>query len=195
MKPNVIVDGYIAACENMPSGGALMPGDVIRSASGKTIEVRNTDAEGRLTLADSITEALKNEPDHIIDIATLTGACVVALGEEVSGVFSNDQLLAEEILKAAQIEGEQMWPMPLVEDYRQLIKSQIADIRNISLKRWGGAITAALFIEAFVDNKSWVHLDIAGPAYSEQQVNPVNPVGGSGAATRTIIRYLQNISN
>jgi len=193
IRPQVIVHGYIAACENMPSGSAIKPGDVVETQSGKTVEIRNTDAEGRLTLADSISEALKDKPDFLIDIATLTGACVVALGEEVSGLFSNDQKLAEEFMVAAQKEGEQVWPMPLVSDYRSLLKSAIADLRNISLKRWGGAITAALFLENFVGKTAWIHLDIAGPAYSEQQVNPVNPVGASGAATRAILRFLRDL--
>jgi leucyl aminopeptidase len=192
-KPQAIVHGYIAACENMPSGSAIKPGDVIETQSGKTVEIRNTDAEGRLTLADSISEALKEKPDYLIDIATLTGACVVALGEEVSGLFSNDQELAEQLMIAAQKEGEQVWPMPLIDDYRSLIKSAIADIRNTSLKRWGGAITAALFLEAFVEKTPWIHLDIAGPAYSEQQVNPVNPVGASGSATRLLLRFLRDL--
>lgn len=192
IKPQAIVHGYIAACENMPSGSAIKPGDVIETQSGKTVEIRNTDAEGRLTLADSISEALKEKPDLLIDIATLTGACVVALGEEVSGLFSNDQNFAEQVLLAAQKEGEQVWPMPLVDDYRPLIKSAIADIRNTSLKRWGGAITAALFLEAFVGKTPWVHLDIAGPAYAEQQVNPVNPIGASGSATRLLLRFLRD---
>jgi len=192
IKPQAIVHGYIAACENMPSGSAIKPGDVVETQSGKTVEIRNTDAEGRLTLADSISEALKEKPDYLIDIATLTGACVVALGEEVSGLFSNDQEFAEQLIIAAQKEGEQVWPMPLTDDYRPLIKSAIADIRNTSLKRWGGAITAALFLEAFVDKTRWIHLDIAGPAYSEQQVNPVNPVGASGSATRMLLRFLRD---
>ena len=194
-KPQAIVHGYVAACENMPSGSAIKPGDVVETQSGKTVEIRNTDAEGRLTLADSISEALKEKPDYLIDIATLTGACVVALGEEVSGLFSNDQEFAEQLIISAQKEGEQVWPMPLTEDYRPLIKSAIADIRNTSLKRWGGAITAALFLESFVEKTPWIHLDIAGPAYSEQQVNPVNPVGASGAATRMLLRFLRDLKH
>jgi len=193
IQPDVLLHGYIAACENMPSGSAMKPGDVVTSQSGKTIEIRNTDAEGRLTLADAISESLKVKPDAVIDLATLTGACVVALGEDVAGLFSNQKALSQKFMLAAEKEGEQIWEMPLVADYRQLIKSQIADLRNISLKRWGGAITAALFLEPFVEGRSWIHLDIAGPAYTEHQTSPVNPFGASGFGTRTILRYLENI--
>lgn len=193
IQPDVLLHGYIATCENMPSGSAMKPGDIVTTQSGKTVEIRNTDAEGRLTLADAISEALKVKPDVVIDLATLTGACVVALGEDVAGLFSNQKMLAQQFMSAAEKEGEQIWEMPLVGDYRQLIKSQVADLRNISLKRWGGAITAALFLESFVEGKPWIHLDIAGPAYTEQQTSPVNPFGASGFGTRTILRYLENI--
>jgi leucyl aminopeptidase len=193
IQPDVLLHGYIAACENMPSGSAMKPGDIVTTQSGRTVEIRNTDAEGRLTLADAISEALKVKPDAIIDLATLTGACVVSLGEDVAGLFSNQKLLAQQFMTAAEKEGEQIWEMPLVGDYRQLVKSKIADLRNISLKRWGGAITGALFLEPFVEGKPWIHLDIAGPAYTEQQTSPVNPFGASGFGVRTILRYLENI--
>ncbi len=193
LRPEVVVHGYIAACENMPSGSAIKPGDIVTTQSGKTIEIRNTDAEGRLTLADALLEAQKVKPDAIIDLATLTGACVVALGEDVAGLFSNNKELANELTAAAGKEGELVWELPLVNDYRDFIKSSVADVRNISVKRWGGAITAALFLQEFVTGKAWAHIDIAGPSYTEQMTNPVNPAGASGFATRTILRYLQNL--
>jgi len=193
IQPDVLLHGYIAACENMPSGSAMKPGDIVTTQSGKTVEIRNTDAEGRLTLADAISESLKVKPDAVIDLATLTGACVVALGEDIAGLFSNNKTLAQQFMFAAEKEGEQIWEMPLANDYRQLVKSQVADLRNISLKRWGGAITAALFLESFVDGRPWIHLDIAGPAYTEHQTSPVNPFGASGFSTRTVLRYLENV--
>lgn len=189
----VKVHGYMALCENMPSGNAIKPGDIVKTESGKTIEIRNTDAEGRLTLADALLEAQKIKPDYLIDLATLTGACVVSLGEDVAGVFSNNDEFSEKFMKAADDCGEQMWRLPLVEDYKPLIKSYVADLRNISTKRYGGAITAALFLQEFVDKTPWIHVDIAGPSYAEQQVNPVMPPGGSGFGVRTILQLIENL--
>lgn len=189
----VEVHGMIAACENMPSGTAVKPGDIVRTVSGKTIEVLNTDAEGRLTLADVFGEAVKLKPDAIVDLATLTGACVVSLGEEVAGLFSNSDPLADAVLTAAEAAGEPVWRLPLVRDYRSQLKSEVADIKNIVGKRWGGAITAALFLQEFVGNTPWVHLDIAGPSYAEKQTNPVNPVGGTGFGVRTLLHYLESV--
>jgi leucyl aminopeptidase len=187
------VHGFVAACENMPSGSAVKPGDVVRSSSGKTIEIRNTDAEGRLTLADVLTEARKVKPTVMVDLATLTGACVVSLGEDVAGLFSNNGEMARRLTAAAYRAGEPVWQMPLVRDYREQLKSTIADLKNITGKRWGGAITAALFLQEFVGDTPWIHLDIAGPAYAEQQTNPVVPVGGSGFGVRTVLRFLQRL--
>lgn len=189
----VAVHGFVAACENMPSGSAVRPGDVVRSASGKTIEIRNTDAEGRLTLADALTEAKKIKPDVIIDLATLTGACVVSLGEEVTGLFTNNDDLGQQVEAAAHRAGEAVWRLPLVEEYRDQLKSTVADLKNIGGRRWAGAITAALFLEEFVGTTPWVHLDIAGPSYAEQQVNPVVPVGASGFGVRTLLHYLERL--
>lgn len=159
VKKNVI--GLIPAVENLPSGKAQRPGDVIESMSGKTIEVVNTDAEGRLILADALHYALGLEPRYVIDIATLTGACVVALGHVRAGLFCNNEDLFETILRAAQRTGEKFWRLPLDEDYRKEIKSEIADMKNVG-SRWGGAITAAKFLQEFVGETPWCHIDMAG---------------------------------
>ncbi len=191
----VEVHGIIAACENMPSGTAVKPGDIVRTVSGKTIEILDTDAEGRLTLADALGIAAKLRPTAIIDLATLTGACVVALGEEVTGFFSNNDVVAERIRAAAERSGEPMWQLPLVRDYQSKIRGSIADLKNVESTRRapGDAIFAALFLKEFVGNTPWVHLDIAGPSYAERQTNPVNPVGGTGVGVRTILRYLEDV--
>ncbi len=194
LKLPVIVHGFVAACENMPSGSSTRPGDIVRSASGKTIEIRNTDAEGRLTLADALTEARNVKPDAMVDLATLTGACVVALGEEVAGIFASDATLARRIIAAAHHAGESLWELPLVPTYRDQLKSTVADLKNISGKRWADAILGALFLQEFVGGTPWAHLDIAGPAYAEQQTNPVVPVGASGFGVRTLINFLQRFT-
>jgi leucyl aminopeptidase len=190
LKPSVEVVGLIAACENMPSGHALKPGDILRAMNGKTIEVLNTDAEGRLTLADTLSYAIiKEKPDEIIDLATLTGACMVALGEEIAGLWGNNEKLLAGIEKSAAIAGEKIWKMPFEKGYKTLIKSHIADIKNTQDGRYGGAITAALFLAEFIDNTPWVHLDIAGPAFAEKDT-PLVPHGGSGFGVRLLLHYL-----
>ncbi|MDP3985278.1 MAG: leucyl aminopeptidase, partial [bacterium] len=161
-NPKVEVHGIFAACENMPSGTAVRPGDVVKTMSGKTIEILNTDAEGRVTLADSLFYATEQKPDHVIDIATLTGACVVALGEEIAGLMTTDARLGDRLKQAAQGAGEQIWELPLPNEYAELVASKIADVKNIG-GRWGGALTAGLFLKEFVGDSSWAHLDIAGP--------------------------------
>lgn len=187
------VVGIIPACENMLSGKALRPGDVLTAVNGKTIEVLNTDAEGRLTLADAFAFAVKWEkPDYLIDLATLTGACRVALGEELAGLWSNDTKLTEKLQEAAIKTGEKLWQMPLFKEYKELLKSHIADIRNISTGRYGGAITAALFLSEFVNNISWAHLDIAGPSYVEKST-PLTPIGGSGFGVRILLHFLKEL--
>jgi leucyl aminopeptidase len=189
LKPAFEVHGLIAATENMPSGSAIRPGDVLRAMNGTTIEVGNTDAEGRLTLADAICYAgEKIEADEIIDMATLTGACVVALGPLCSGLFSNDQPLATRLLAAAEHAGERVWQMPLIDEYRENLKSDVADLNNVG-PRGGGAITAGLFLKEFAGERPWAHFDIAGPAFVEKDV-PLGPKGATGAAVRTILRYL-----
>lgn len=190
LKPKSEVVGLIAACENMPSGKALKPGDILKVMNGKTIEVLNTDAEGRLTLADAISFAnLKEKADEIIDLATLTGACMVALGTEVAGMWGNEEKLLENLKEAAQKSGEYVWPMPLLSEYKPLIKSHIADVKNTQTGRYAGAITASLFLSEFVGNTPWVHLDIAGPAYTEKET-PLAPIGGAGFGVRMLLEYL-----
>ncbi len=182
----VNVLGVLALVENLPSGRAMKLGDVLRARSGKTIEVLNTDAEGRLILADALAYAVDQKADHLIDLATLTGACMVALGTEVAGVMSNNEAWSERVLKAAQRAGERAWPLPMFPLYGELIKSQVADIRNTGGTRYGGAITAAKFLEEFVGGVPWVHLDIAGPAFAEHESAARDP-GGTGCFVRTLV--------
>lgn len=192
-KPRIEVHGLIPACENMPSGKALRPGDVIKTFSGKTVEVLNTDAEGRLVLADALGYAVKKlEADYIIDLATLTGACVVALGENVAGLMTNNERLEDKIEDASEAEGEPVWQLPLIEDYKELLKSNVADIKNVTQKRWAGAITAALFLREFVEKTPWAHLDIAGPSWDESGRISYIPKGGTGFGVRTILNLLSN---
>jgi leucyl aminopeptidase len=185
----VEVHGLIAATENMPSGTAMRPGDVLRAMNGTTIEIGNTDAEGRLTLADALCYAAKLvEPQEMIDMATLTGACVVALGSLCSGLFSSDQRLADRLLASARAAGERMWQLPLIDEYKEQFKGDVADLNNTG-GRAGGAITAALFIREFAGTIPWAHLDIAGPAFVEKDT-PLGPKGATGVAVRTILTYL-----
>ncbi len=157
--------GLVGLVENLISGDAFKLGDVITARSGKTIEIHNTDAEGRLVLADVLNVALDHHPSHMIDFATLTGACVVALGNDVVGVMSNHESWQKEVLGAAQRAGEYAWPLPMFPFYTEQIAGKVADIKNVGEGRWGGAITAAKFLEEFVAGVPWVHLDIAGPAF------------------------------
>jgi leucyl aminopeptidase len=179
---------YIPTVENMISGRATRPGDVVTGISGKSIEILNTDAEGRLILSDALTLAERDGCDQIIDVATLTGACIVALGTDYAGLFCDDDLMAKRLIEAAQLEGELLWRMPLAKEYRELIKGNIADIKNIG-GPYGGAITAALFLKEFVGSTPWAHLDIAGPASSERDKGILTK-GGTGVAARTLARYV-----
>ncbi len=186
---NLEVHGIIAACENMPDGGAQRPDDVVMALNGKTIEIENTDAEGRLTLADALTFASNLEADEIIDLATLTGACVVALGEYTSGVMGNDKDLINNIISVSQISGERMWELPFDDNMKEKLSSPIADLKNVG-NRYGGAITAGMFLEEFVSDKiKWCHIDIAGPAFTKTGF-AYNPKGGTGVGTRTLLYYL-----
>ncbi len=191
LKPKVTVHGIIAAAENMPGGNAQRPDDIVRAMNGKTIEVLNTDAEGRLTLADALSYAVKLKPQRIIDLATLTGACVVALGEYTAGVMGNDKALIDAFLKAADDTGERMWPLPFDDNMKQHLRSKVADLKNIG-NRWGGAITAGMFLEEFVDKVPWVHVDIAGPAFNEQHWG-YNPGGATGVGVRTLLHYIASL--
>ncbi len=188
LKPRVNVVAAIPSSENMPSGSAIRPGDVLRHRGGKTSEVLNTDAEGRLILADALAYLAEQEPRAIIDTATLTGACMVALGEELWGAFGNDRRLVRDVLASGEAVGEPGWELPLHEPYRKLIDSEIADIKNVG-KRWGGAITAALFLREFVGGIPWVHIDIAGPAFA-QKAGDYWPKGGTGVPVRTLVHYV-----
>lgn len=189
LQPEQSVIGLVAATSNMVSGGALVPGDVVRAMNGKTIEIINTDAEGRVTLADSLSYAVKEGATQIVDLATLTGACVIALGEDITALFANNRELAEAVKNAASAAGEKMWEMPLEKKYKELNKSSVADIANADMTRYAGTITAALFLEEFVDGKPWVHLDIAGPAFSSKGDN-LGPKGGTGFGVRTMLKLL-----
>jgi leucyl aminopeptidase len=189
LKPEVNVVGVIGATTNMPSGTAMNPGDVIRSHIGKSIEVINTDAEGRLVLADLLSYVRRYDPDVVIDAATLTGACVIALGHAASGIFSNDEALIAEVLAAGKRAGEPGWPLPMWDEYKDLIKSDVADVKN-SGGRPAGAVTAALFLKEFVDGFPWVHLDIAGTAYSETDLVTI-PKGPTGVPTGTFIEFVR----
>lgn len=186
MKLKINVTAIIPATENLPGGRALKPGDVLKALNGKTIEVVNTDAEGRLILADALSYAVKEGISPLIDLATLTGACHVALGDMYAGVFSNNQVLADKVLKAGKDAGEMLWQLPLSEEYRDLNKSDIADVKN-SGGRYGGAITAALFLQEFVGDKPWVHIDIAGPFQAEKNKG-VLVKGATGFGVRTLIQ-------
>jgi leucyl aminopeptidase len=188
LQPAIEVTGFIPATENLPGGSAQKPGDVIRYRNGKTVEVLNTDAEGRLILADALTLAVTAKPDAVIDLATLTGACIVALGPQVAGIFGNHRPLVERLIAHGREAGELLWELPLVEDYKDDIRSGVADIKNIGGGQ-AGSITAALFLQEFVGDRHWAHLDIAGPAYAEKAL-PYVPLGGSGFGVRTLLRYL-----
>ena len=182
--------GLIPATENLPGGKACKPGDILKSMSGKTIEVINTDAEGRLILADALAYAGRFEPAAIIDIATLTGACIVALGDNVMGMIGTDEPLKDRIKKASEQTGELLWELPLWENYQELVKSDIADFKN-STGRPGGAITAAAFLSKFVGPYPWVHLDIAGPAWLTKD-QAYKPKGASGVGVRLFVQLLRN---
>ncbi len=180
--------------ENMPSGKALKLGDVVRARNGKTIEIHNTDAEGRLILADALAYAAGEKVDHIVDLATLTGACVVALGTEVAGVMSNDEAWSQQVLAAAAHAGEKAWPLPMFPHYGEMIKSNVADMKNTGGSRYGGAITAAKLLEEFVEKIPWAHIDIAGPAWMEHESSS-RDAGGTGCFVRTLVELAFNYAN
>jgi leucyl aminopeptidase len=190
LKLPVHLVGLVPATENLSGGSALKPGDVLKSHSGRTIEVLNTDAEGRLILADALSYACRYKPSAIIDIATLTGACVVALGEEVAGMLGTDDRMKKALREAADATGELIWELPLWDHYHELIKSDIADYKN-SAGRLGGAITGAAFLSKFVGEYPWVHLDIAGPAWTTKDRGYI-PKGASGIPVRLLVEFLRN---
>ena len=188
LAPQVEVHGIIAACENMPGCSAYKPGDILTAKNGKTIEVDNTDAEGRLTLADALSYACELGVDEVIDLATLTGACMVALGSQAAGIMGNDAELVKKLIETAERNGERYWELPLWEEYADSLKSDIADMKNTG-SRWGGAQTAGVFLQKFVKDVKWAHIDIAGVAFLEKAQKELGK-GASGAGVRTLINYL-----
>ena len=191
LKPDVEVHGIIASTENMVGSKAYKPGDILRAKNGKTIEVDNTDAEGRLTLADALCFADELGVDEIIDIATLTGACMVALGSYASGIMGNDDKLVKKLIETGKIVGENLWEMPMFEDYKDSLKSDIADMKNTG-SRYGGASTAGVFLSNFVKNTKWAHIDIAGTAFLDKPQHECSK-GASGVGVRTLINYISKI--
>ena len=183
------VIGFVPTTENMPGGRAIKPGDVLKIRNGKTVEVLNTDAEGRLILADGLSLAVEEKPDAIIDLATLTGACVVALGMKVAGVMGNDDAWIDQVRGGADRAGEPVWPLPLPQEYRKDLDSEIADMKNISGNRGGGALTAGLFLAEFAGDVPWAHLDIAGPARASGDDGYIAK-GGTGFGVRTLVEVL-----
>ncbi|MFB4315621.1 leucyl aminopeptidase [Actinomadura sp. 21ATH] len=195
LAPKVNVVGYLAIAENMPSGTAQRPSDVLRIYGGKTVEVLNTDAEGRLVLADALVRSGEDSPDLIVDVATLTGAQLVALGTRTTGVMANDDDVREKVVAAAGRAGEQSWGMPLPAELRKGLDSAVADIANISGERWGGMLVAGVFLQEFVpDGVRWAHLDIAGPAFNKGEPYGYTPKGGTGAAARTLVRIAEDLA-
>lgn len=188
LKPDVEVHFVCAATENMISGKAMHPGDILKAANGKTIEVNNTDAEGRLTLADALVFAEKLEVDAIVNLATLTGACVVALGNDIAGLWSTEENLTSQLQQAAELAGEKFWEMPMEDKYFDGLKSKIADMKNTG-PRAGGSITAALFLKQFIKDTPWLHLDIAGTVWADKP-NGVNNAGATGFPVRTLVNWV-----
>ena len=193
LKPPIPVLGVVPATENMPSGKATKPGDVVRAMSGKTIEVINTDAEGRLILADAVTYAKKLGATRIIDLATLTGAVSIALGDVNTAILGTDQALIDEFVESGREVGEKFWQLPLDKEYSKQIKSDIADIKNVGGRK-AGTITAAAFIKEFADGTPWAHLDIAGTAWGDE-AKPFRSKGPTGVAVRTLINFIERASN
>ena len=190
LKPELKVVGVLPLVENMPSGSAIRPGDIIRTYAGKTVEIGNTDAEGRLILVDAMAWAIEHyRPDTMIDLATLTGACVVALGEKIAGVFSPDAALAADIVASGEATHDRCWHLPLPADYKELLKNDFADLNNVSSGRWGGAITAALFLSEFVGQTRWAHIDIAGPAWNAKATDYCG-AGGTGFGVRLLCDWM-----
>lgn len=188
------VTAFACIAENMPDGGATRPGDVLTIRDGQTVEVLNTDAEGRLVLSDGLSLAVEEKPDLIVDVATLTGACMVALGLRTSGIFTNDDELAEQVFAASRTVGESMWPLPITEEIKAAVKSSsVADLRQHNPKPYGGASFAAAFLSQFVGELPWVHLDIAGPSFNDSAYD-YTPVGGTGVSVRTLVQLATELS-
>ena len=191
LKPKVEVWAFVAAAENMPDATAQRPGDVVTAMNGKTIEVLNTDAEGRLTLADAVCYAVKKKPDYMVDVATLTGACLVALGERISGIMGNDKNLVKKLIEAGQKTGEKIWELPLADEYKEELKSPIADLKNTG-GSYGGTINGGLFIQEFVGKNKWAHIDIAGPSWTDKP-REYESRGGTGVMVRTFAEFVDSL--
>lgn len=188
------ITAFACIAENLPSGTATRPGDVLRMRSGATVEVHNTDAEGRLVLADGLALAVEAKPDHIVDAATLTGAAMIALGTRTTAVLGNDDALQDKVLAASERAGENAWRLPITEEIGAAVTtSTIADVRQHNPKPYGGTLYAAAFLREFVGDASWAHLDIAGPAFNDGGVFDYTPVGGTGAGVRTLVRLAQDL--
>lgn len=191
LQPKIAVDGIFAACENMPGGNSIRPGDIVTAMNGKTIEIQNTDAEGRVTMADSLSYAVKQKPDAIVDLATLTGAVIIALGENRTGVMGNDDRLLDKLFEACDVAGEKMWELPLDDDhFRKRLESKVADMNNLG-GREAGTTKAALFLEKFVNKTPWAHLDIAGPSYAEKPLTAYYQHGATGVGVRTMLELIR----
>ncbi|TXL62788.1 leucyl aminopeptidase [Aeromicrobium terrae] len=189
------VTTFACLAENMPSGSATRPGDVLSMRNGSTVEVHNTDAEGRLVLADGLSLAVEAKPDRIIDVATLTGACMIALGELTAGILGNDDDFRDQVFEASKTAGESMWPLPIVEEMKEKVNSSsIADLRQHNPKPYGGTLFAAAFLREFVGDVPWAHLDIAGPSFNEGSARDYTPVGGTGVAVRTLVQLASELA-
>lgn len=194
LKIPVEVHGIFLAVENMPSGSAYRPGDVVKAMNGMTIEILNTDAEGRVTLADALSYAVKKvKPDAMVDLATLTGAAIIALGDDITPLMGNDKTLVKGLLAASKYAGEEMWELPLYAPYDEAVNSKIADMNNTG-GRAAGTIKGGLFLQRFVADTPWAHLDIAGPSYCERETRPDVPLGGTGVGVRTLVRWLEQLN-
>ena len=189
-KVRVNVVAYMPITENMTGGLAVKLGDVLTMRDGTTVEILNTDAEGRLILADALAYAAEQKPVAIVDLATLTGACVVALGNRIAGLFSNDDQMASDLSTASSHVGERLWRMPIDDDFKDQLKSTVSDLKNVGT-RWGGAITAAKFLQHFVGDCKWTHLDIAGPSWSDSDSFTRDP-GGTGCYVATLVDWLSD---
>jgi len=196
LRPAVNVVGYLPLAENMPGGQAQRPSDVITIYGGTTVEVLNTDAEGRLVLADALARSAQDSPHLLIDVATLTGAQVIALGRRVAAVMANDDDVRDSVVRAAGKAGEAIWPMPLPEELRRGLDSKVADLANVAAERDGGMLTAGLFLREFVpDGVRWAHLDIAGPSYNSGEAYGYTPKGGTGMAVRTLVQVAEDVAD
>ena len=191
----IAVTTFAPMAENMVSGNAIRPGDVLTIYGGKTVEVLNTDAEGRLVLADALVKATEAEPDAIVDVATLTGACVVALGDRVSGLLGNDDELVDRVKEAGDRAGEAFWQLPITEEMTEKVRtnSKVADLAQHNTERWGGTLYAAAFLQEFVAGRKWAHLDIAGPAFNEKAPHGYTPSGGTGVAVATLVELARDL--